>query len=128
MPDKFRVVTNFPKAKLDEIVQQNLDDGAAFPYLVTHLPRVLAALDRLIKVGQETHKPLDWMELGTQGNVNRAIEHIQKTAQKIPTIGDHDDHWLNACCRMLMAFELREILKETAADLKVKEIKGDSGN
>lgn len=127
MATKLRIVAKFPKEKLDAIVQQNLDDGAAFPYLVTHLPRALAALDGLLKVGQETHKPLDWMELGTEGNVSRAIEHIKKTNQKVPIIGDHDDHWLNACCRMLMAFELREIIKETTSK-GVKVVDSDSGN
>ena len=104
--------------QLDQIVQQNLDEGCAFPYLLTHCPRAIALLDELIKQGQKTHEPMGWVKLGTQGNISRSIIHIRKMNETVPTVGDHDDHWLNAVCRLMMSLELREATKEALKTAK----------
>jgi hypothetical protein len=101
------------KDELNLIVQQNLDDGAAFPYLVTHCPRTLALLDALLKAGQETHEPMDWAQLGMDGNRDHAIEHLRKLSDKFLVDPKHEDHWLNAVCRLLFVVEIREAMKES---------------
>lgn len=100
------------REQLDKIIQQNLDDGAAFPYLVTHCPRAVALLDALLKAGQETHEPLDWANLGTLGNIDHAVEHIRKVLDRHDLNLKHEDHWLNAVCRLLFVVEIREAMKE----------------
>lgn len=98
--------------QLDTIVQQNLDDGCAFPYLLTHCPRSIAKLDQLLKDGQATHGPMDWVDLGTQGNIDHAIEHIRRMFDNY-RLDSKTDHWLNAVCRLMMALEIRESLLES---------------
>jgi len=98
--------------QLDQIVQQNIDDGCAFPYLLTHCPRALAILDALLKTGQLTHAPMDWVALGTQGNIDHAIKHMRATLDKYHVNTKHEDHWLNAVCRLLFVVEIRESIKE----------------
>lgn len=107
-------MANITQSQLDLIVQQNLDDGCAFPYLMTHCPRALALLDQLIKAGQSTHGPMDWLDLGTEGNIDHATKHIKQMMlqMRVRTIGDYNDHWLNAVCRLMMALEIREAIKE----------------
>jgi len=99
------------KEQLDKIVQQNIDDGAAFPYLLTHCPRSLALLDELLKKGQDTHEPMDWIALGLNGNRDHAIDHLRKMMGP-RLIGDHDNHWLNAVCRLMFCLELLEAAKD----------------
>ena len=57
---------------------------------------------------------MDWLDLGTEGNIDHAVEHIREMMKqlKVKTIGDHTDHWLNAICRLMMALEIREAMKE----------------
>lgn len=107
-------MANITQAQLDIIVQQNLDDGCAFPYLMTHCPRSLAMLDKLIKDGQASHGPMDWLDLGTGGNIDHATKHVFEMMKqlKVRTIGDNTDHWLHAVCRWIMALEIREAMKE----------------
>ncbi len=100
------------REKLDQIVQQNLDDGAAFPYLVTHCPRALALLDALLKAGQETHEPMDWVLLGMSGNRDHAVEHLRAAMDPHDLNLKHEDHFLNALCRWMFVVEIREAAKD----------------
>jgi hypothetical protein len=102
------------KDQLDQIIQQNLDDGCAFPYLLTHCPRTLKLLDDLLKTGQATHEPMDWLKLGMVGNRDKAIVHLRKMLDKY-NLDQSEDHWLNAVCRLLFVVEIREAAKEAAS-------------
>jgi len=103
---------NPTQAQLDQAVQDLIDDGCAFPYVVAHCPRAIALLDELIKTGQQTHGPMDWKQLGSQGNVERATAHLREMMNKY-SLDRSADHFLNAACRMIMALELREETKDT---------------
>ena len=100
------------KDQLDKIIQRAIDDNTPFPYLLTHCPRALALLDALLKAGQDTHEPMDWVELGPDGNKQHAIDHIRAMSDKHNLNLKHEDHWLNAVCRLLFVVELREAVKE----------------
>lgn len=70
--------------------------------------------DTLIE-GQETHPPDDWRELGVEGNLRRAADHLE-LAERADEAMWEEDHLAHAFVRLGMAVQLREEGKRDSTD------------
>jgi hypothetical protein len=99
------------KEELDQLVRTVSEDGYHHPHLEVHCHMALRKLEELIETNEAVHEPLDWKSLGTQGNLERMDAHTQgidiETGEN-SSEAFQEDHLLHACCRLLMALQLRE--------------------
>lgn len=99
------------REELAELVRTVSEDGYHHPHTEVHLHMAIRKIEELLIKGEAMHEPMDWKELEISGNLNKIRNHgpfIHPLTGENQVNASHEDHLLNATCRLLMALQLRE--------------------
>ncbi len=72
-------------------------------------PRATAVVEAVLRLGQRSHRPGEWLTIPAQEHVRHAVEHLRRLEAEsdgAPETGE--DHLGHALTRLLMAVQCRE--------------------